>query len=254
MDIGNMTLINTASFTAGVREVIIGVITSVIVLVIGYLLIERRREANRIKRDEKNKRREELKDYIHQHHRDLIDNVLKLWYKQDIDESGKFVSLKTEHLAIEHLKTGYPDTYGKMWIKQNNLKFQITEDRKQIKKSIINNFDGLPPYFELEFPKPNGKRRIIYELLEEFYQNAELPEEGKIKDSKIFVDEIIKDKSLCARFEDLNKNRTYYYKINFELEQGLEKIVNDFDNWGNELEGVCDECKSKYEELKTLNK
>ena len=58
MGIENITLISTDSFILGVREVIIGVIAGVITIIIGYCLIEKRRERGQIKREEENKQME----------------------------------------------------------------------------------------------------------------------------------------------------------------------------------------------------
>ena len=58
MGIENITLINTDSFILGVREVIIGVIAGVITIIIGYYLIEKRRERRQIKQEEENKQME----------------------------------------------------------------------------------------------------------------------------------------------------------------------------------------------------
>lgn len=267
MDIENITLINTDSFMLEVREGIIAVIVTVIAAIIVYYLIEKRREASRIKREEERIQKEkleqeeakkhensehardmrckELQGYIHKHNQDLIDVFIKPWYEHDR------ISVKKETLVIEHLKSGYANTSGKLWIEYNNLKKQISEDRKKIKESIVNKFGGLPPDFEWE-PKPYAIKRIVYEILEEFFQKAELPEDGRIKDSKEFVEEIIKDRLLYERFEAMNKNRRLLDQKSYELKQGFEKIVNDFDKWDAELEGTCEECKPTHEELKSL--
>ncbi len=78
-------------------------------------------------------------------------------------------------------------------------------------------------------------------MLEEFYQKGELSENGKIKNSKEFVEAIIKNKPLYEIFETVRKNKALLSERTDELEQCLKKIVPDFEKWGVELKGMRDD-------------
>lgn len=110
-------------------------IVGVILLLISYYIIDRKREARRIKREEetkqkekleqeekearqikreeevkqrekleqeRNKRREELKNDIHEHNQELISEINN-WIKNN------YASVDNEPLAKEHIQTGYGD-------------------------------------------------------------------------------------------------------------------------------------------------
>ncbi|MFZ2412466.1 MAG: hypothetical protein WAW23_12910 [Candidatus Methanoperedens sp.] len=148
------------------------------------------------------------------------------------------VSLTTRNLRIDR-----PDI-RKIWSESEELKTRISKDKKRIKEHIENEYGGLPPDFELEL-RPDKKKRRIYNLLEEFYRGGKISEDGKIKNSKEFVETIIKDKSLCEIFRTVFKNEDDLYEKTNELERLFEKIVPDFEKRHNEL-------KDWYGELDSL--
>jgi glutathione peroxidase-family protein len=157
------------------------------------------------------------------------------------EKTGTSVSTTYEPLAKEHSQIERPNIQ-KLWFDCNELKTQISKEKKRIKEYIENEYGGLPPDFECE-PRPDGKKRLIYEMLEEFYQKGKMSENGKIKNSKEFVETIIKDKTLYEIFETVKKNEADLYEKANEIEQRLKKIVPDFEKRHNEL-------KDWYESLK----
>lgn len=257
MGIENITLINTDSITAGAYEVIIGVVASVITLILGYHFIEKKREARRIKIEAQNKRRNILKGRISKHTQMLIETVIKDWYGEQ-----KPLGLKNQQHTIEHLQTGYADTW-KLWFECKNLTSCISEDKKIILEYIKNkSSEGSPLYSELEelfesqisqdamgnITFVNSDEEQIYKLLDDFATKDQLPD----NDFKEFIEIIIKDKPLYERFKAVTKNKAYLIEKTSEFEQGLEKIASDFEKWGDELKGTCEDCKARHKELESL--
>lgn len=267
MDIENITLMNTDSFMVGVREVIIGVITSVIVLIIVYYLIEKRREASRIKREEErlqkekleqehNKRREKLKGYICEHNQMLIQSVIKDWYGKQ-----KPLSLVDQQNTNEHLRTGYPKVW-KLWFEECEIhKHKISKDKNIIKEYIKNkSYSKLEHIFDDEyfFETEDGiislgtEAELIYGLLNEFVMKGPVPEKYKIENSKEIIETIINDKPLYEMFEKVRENKNNLNKKINEFEICLDKIVYNFEKIHIELKGTCKDCKDWHEELNTL--
>lgn len=206
----------------------------------------------------KNKKREILEDYVRKHNQDLINTIIKDWFGEQ-----KPLSLTNEQLATEHLRTGYYPLW-RLWFEEcKTLKNHISEDKKIISEYIKNkSSEGAPLYSELEeifesqisqdamgnitFVNPDEEQ--IYKLLDDFATKGQLPN----NDFKEFIEIIIKNKPLYERFEAVTKNKAYLIEKISKFEQGLEKIVSDFEKWGAELKGTCGDCKAKHKELDSL--
>jgi len=211
---------------------------------------------------ERNKRREELNGYIHEHNQKLIDAVIKPWH---VD---KFVSKTKEPIAIEHLRTGYPNIW-KLWFEEcKGLQGCISEDKKKIKEYIKNKSSmGIPSYAELEdvFDDDNYIFKIDKEkfggvsvgrttervigYLDYFSRKGKFP---KVGGSKEIIETIMKDPPLYERFKNVDKNTKLLNKKSNEFGQGLKEIVDDFKERHIELKGTCKDCKEWQGELKSL--
>ena len=141
-----------------------------------------------------------------------------------------------------HLRTSSPDL-RKLWFDCKELKTQISKDKKIIIEYIEKKYGGLPPDFEWE-PRPDKKKRPIYEMFEEFFQKAEISENGNIKDSKEFVETVMNDTSLYEILERIFKNEGELYEKKTKIEQRLEKIMPDFE------EKIMPDFERRYNELK----
>lgn len=148
---------------------------------------------------------------------------------------------ETELPVKEHSRTKSPDI-RKLWSECEKLRTRVSEDRKRIIDYVENEYGGLPPDFEWE-PHPDEKKRPIYEMFEEYYQKAKILENGKIKDSKEFVETIIKDKTFSEMFETLRKNEADLYQKANEIELWLVKIEPDFEKRHNELNNLYESLK-----------
>lgn len=165
--------------------------------------------------------------------------VIGLEEKTDI----KHVNEEKKPLTKGNLRIFHPDI-RKLWSECEELKTQISKDRKRIIEYIENEYGGLPPDFEWE-PHPDEKKRPIYEMFEEYYKNGKISENGKIKDSKEFVETLINDKTFAEIFETLRKNEAdLYEKIN-EIERWLVKIEPDFEKRHSVLKGWYDEPEKR---------
>jgi hypothetical protein len=241
-----LDLIDLKTFvTLGVVEIMAGVL--------GYYL-GRWGKSKDEELENKNKKREKLNGYLHENNRILIETVIKDWYGEQ-----KPLSLVGQQKAIEHLQTGYPNVW-KLWFEEcGTLKSQISEDEKIIKEYIKNKSkEGILLYSELENifnvtylygDESKTEAELIYELLDVFAANGQVPE--KIENSKRIIETIVNDKPLHELFGRVNKNKKLLNKKINEFEQCLEKIVYDFEIRHIELKGTCIDCKDWHEELKS---
>ncbi len=143
-----------------------------------------------------------------------------------------------EPLPIEHSRTKAPDIL-KLWFECKELKTQISRDKKGVIGYIETEYGGLPLDFDCE-PHPDEKKRPIYSMLEEFYQKGNISENSKIKDSKEFVEMLIKDKNFSEMFETLRKNEVDLYQKTNEIDRWLAKIEPDFEKRRKELKDWYD--------------
>lgn len=185
-------------------------------------------------------RRKISENHIKKHNQDLIDTFIKPWSEsKPVDEHNLH--------AIEHLQSGYPDVWKLRPDKV--LLNHILEDRKSIKEILNKEFGGLPDSFECKRTSDNEKIRV-YNLLEDFFQKDELPEDSTIINSDEFVEAILNHTILYDKMESLNKNEDIGDEKSMEFEQGLAEIVFGVEEQHKELRGICKVCKDWHEELK----
>ncbi len=243
-------------------------IVGVILLLIGYYFIDRKREARRIKREEERKQKEKLKNNIHEHNRKLIDTVIKPWYED------KFVSVANEPFTTEHLQTGYADIW-KLRQECKTLKDDFSSEENAIKEYIKNKLNpDVPSFgFSRDFTVENVEI-LIYKTIETFSKKGGVPDNyrahlslfgfnvvvnksekylvEKLENFRKCIEMIIKDKNLYEMFETTNKTRKLSYKKIDEFYQGLKQIEHDFEEKYIPLKGTCKDCKDWHEELESL--
>lgn len=255
MDIENLTLINTDPITSGVREVIIGVITAIIV----FYLLYKRQKTEDIRIENLNNERKVLKGQIYEHKKMLLETVIRDWYGIE-----KPSSLAEQQHTKEHLRTGYYHLW-KLWFEdRKSILNHISEDKKIIKEYIKHkSMEGMPLYSKLDnifddvFISKNEYGEIvrraesdeIYKLVDDFATSGELIED---EDYKEFVEIIIQDTPLYEVFKRVRENKKDLNKKIDEFVQGLEKIVCDFEEKDSELGGTCKKCGVWYDKLKSL--
>lgn len=192
---------------------------------------------------ERKERRKQLQEWIQEHNQTLVKTFIKPWSEsKSVDEPNL--------LAIEHLKIGYPDIWNLRPDKA--LINHILEDRKAIKEILKKEFGGLPESFEWKRTSDIEKTRI-YKLLENFFQEDELPEDSTIKDSDEFVEAILKHKILYEKIKTLNENEAIMDEKSFGFEQGLGEIVFGIEEQHKKLDGTCKICKDWHDELDELD-
>lgn len=202
-------------------------------------------EGNRIEeerlRQERTERRKQLQEWIQEHNQMLINTFIKPWSKSIfVDEPNT--------LAIEHLQIGYPDVWKLR--PDKSLLRRISDDREIIKEEIISKFGGIPADFEWKH-NPGERLLPVYRILEDFFQKDELPENYNINMGE-FNELIIKDEPLYEKIKKTDKNEGLRdEKIN-AFEQGLKKIVHDFEIIHIPLEGTCKDCKYWHNKLDSL--
>jgi len=273
MDVLNFTtILDLLDPTKVVNDVVVGLILAIFGIIAGIVVFKyewRKAEEHRQKENleqEQIKTREELNGCIHQHHQDLIINVLEPWYKHDV------VSIEKEPFVIDHLKTGYADNAGALWFEYKNIVRNISKDKKTIKEYIKNKSrEGIPLFSELDDvfnddylvsnnaeQDPDEQFRevtlvreadTIYELVDYFATNGILKEDVYYKE---LVEALVKDKSIYKQINIVNDSKKNLNKKLFELEHSLKKIVCDFEEIHVELEGTCKICKDWHEKLKSL--
>ncbi|MCK4798710.1 MAG: hypothetical protein KAT05_15135 [Spirochaetes bacterium] len=146
-------------------------------------------------------------------------------------------------LTKKYLQKRYPDI-RKVWFEEiPELKTSISEDERLIKKHIENKlkdgiqsysllkniFDSIFYYKELSISKT--KAELIYELLDDFATNGQVPEKYKIEQSKKTIEIIVNDKTLYEMFERVNKNNKLLNNKIIEFEQFLEKMRREEMNY-----------------------
>lgn len=209
------------------------------------------------KSKERDERRKQLQDWIHDHNQGLIDSFIKPWSESEfVDMPNLF--------AIEHLQSGYPLIWRLKDERGKTLRNQISEDEKTIKEyiknksysKIVNIFDDEYLYQEEEgeFGRISIKKEadLIYELLDEFPDTSKLKDNYKIEDSKEIIETIRKDEPLNEMFVKVIKANRFLNEIGLEFEQGLSEIVFGIKEQHKELEGTCKVCKDWHDELEVL--
>jgi len=183
-----------------------------------------------------------LEKDIEKHNQDLIDTVIKPWSESKSVEEPNL-------RAIEHLQSGYIDVWKLRPDKA--LLNRILEYREAIKEILTKEFGGLPDGFEYKSSSDIEKKRV-YNLLEDFFQNDELPEDSTIKDSDEFVEAILNHVVLYDMIKALDKNEGIRDEKSIEFEQGLDEIVFGIEEQHKELRGTCKVCRDWHEELDSL--
>ena len=193
------------------------------------------------KSKECSERHKQLHDWIHDHNQGLIDSFIKPWSKSEfVDMPNLF--------AIQHLQSGYLDVWK---LRPDKARLtRIVEDRKGMEGSLVKEFGGLPDGFEYKYFSDIEKTRV-YKLLEDFFQNDEMPEDSTIKDSNEFVEAILNHMVLNDKIKSLNKNEDIRDEKSLEFELGLDKIIFGIEEQHKELRGTCKICKDWHDELKS---
>ncbi|KAF5420000.1 MAG: hypothetical protein C5S44_09540 [Candidatus Methanocomedens sp.] len=191
---------------------------------------------------ERDERRKQLQEWIYDHNRTLMNIFIKPWSEsKSVDEPNL--------LAIEHLETGYADIWN---LRPDKAIFNsILEDRKAIKEILNKEFGGLPDSFERRRTSDIEKIRV-YNLLEDFFQKDELPEDSTIRDSDEFVEAMLNHMVLYDKIKSLNKNEEIRDEKCFEFEQGLMDIVFGIEEQHKEFKGTCKICKDLHDQLESL--
>lgn len=261
MNIENLTLINTDSIVAGVRELIIGILGALIGGILLYLWVTNEKN--------KNKKREELEGYIKKHDKEMIDRIIKYWFHENEKIINGYEELQR---TIEHLQKGYPDIW-KLEYEREDHKKHFLESEKTIRGKIK---DKLKKYAPFEWDLDNMEQ-LLYKAIENFSIKGGTDNDFKIyihnfqrfgirqipdKNDKYLtqiqenfrklVDDIVDDKTIIEIAKFASNERILFYEKNSKLKQSIEDIKYRFENWGTELKGTCDECISKHDELKSL--
>lgn len=262
MDIENLTLISTDSITAGVRELIIGILGAFIGGILLYCVVTKKKN--------KDKEREKLEDKLKKHNQEIIDLISKYWFHGDnIITDGN-----QRQRTIEHLREGYPDIWN-LLLECGVHKKHILECETSIRSNINDKLEQYKP-FEWVIALDNIGQ-LIYKAIENFSINGGTDEDYKIylhnfglfgirkkadqndkylmetkENFKTLVNAIVDDKTLNERFEFIAKERAFFKEKNSKFKQSIGSIKQGFEKRGDELKGTCKDCKDWHDKLKSL--
>jgi len=244
----------------GLIIAVVGLIFSIIVGIVVAIIVFNYKWKKAEEKQERDKRREELKSLIHKHNQNLINTVIKHWYTippHDITPRMKpidtvikpwyednFVSEK-EYFITEHLQTGFADIW-KLRQECKTLIYNLFGEENAIKGYIKGKLkEGIPPNFEQDFPIINTEvligdfpldnvESLIYVTVEKFSKKGRLPDNYKLnhKDFESFGIDIDTNKTDLVKvkkmevfkglIETIIKDKTLYEK--FEIANKTRKL------------------------------